>query len=143
MPTAQIAQNAPFTRAECAVIDVWAKGNLMDKEAARALQRSYDTVKDHRYRIAEKAQTLRQDAGHLLLHLHDKGWIRLLTLTGLILLGNCQQLTDISHDDLRRTSSRIRIRHKGGKRRDTDITGTQLIDEVLDQLRQQLREQNA
>lgn len=143
MPTAQIAEDIPFTRAECDVIGVWALGNLMDKEAARALGRSYDTVKDHRYRIAEKAQTLRQDAGHLLLHLHDKGWIRLLGLIALILLSNCQQLTDLSHDDLRRTSSRIRIRTKGGKRRDSDITGTQLIDEVLDQLHQQLREQNA
>lgn len=110
MPQAHIAPNCPLTAAERGVVQAWARGNITDKEVAKALNKGHRTVRTQRESIANRAgaPAFKTGASHLLIHLLDRGWLKFLLL-GALALGPAIEITqhiDISNERARRTRRR-------------------------------------
>ena len=119
MATTTIADNTPFTAADRRQITAWGEGHLTDKESARAQSIHPDTAKRRRERIAllSGLHFGKADAGHVLIHLIDKQWIKVVAALLLLLLSPIQDATQDTDDMLRawsgsNTTCRSATRHR-------------------------------
>lgn len=118
MATTTIAPSAPLTEADCNLVSAWGQGHLTDNEAAQFLHRSPQTIKSRRERLSCKLNIFhgRTDAGHLLIHLIDKQWVKVAAALLLLLAGPLQETTQQLNDDLLRISRTTRKPIRGARR---------------------------
>lgn len=117
MATTTIANNTPFTAADKRQINAWGQGHLTDKECAQAQGIHPDTAKRRRERIANMSGlfTGKVDAGHLLIHLIDKQWVKVAAALLLLVAGPVQDITQQISDDMLRTSRNTRAPRRGSQ----------------------------
>lgn len=124
MATTTIADNTPFTAADRRQITAWGEGHLTDKESARAQSIHPDTAKRRRERIAllSGLHFGKADAGHVLIHLIDKQWIKVVAALLLLLLSPIQDATQDTDDMLRASrNTRTPRQTRRNRRRDDDL----------------------
>ncbi|MHA1523232.1 MAG: hypothetical protein ACTSY1_02355 [Alphaproteobacteria bacterium] len=140
MAHAQLAHHCPLPPAERKLVQVWCRGELSDKEAARALSKSPETIREQRENIGKRLQHTgaRHDAAHLLIQLIDTRWLKVAALVLLSLGGPLMESitqTDIPTERTRQ-SSRQRSRSRSSRRNRRD--GRPQLHKLLDQISEQI-----